>query len=73
MRSVVRWASLGGCREERRPSPWRDRAAAESLTLFEDMRRGLVNEGQATLRWLITLLIIRITMIIVMIVVVVMI
>ena len=37
-------------REERRPSPWRDRPAHESLALFEDMRRGLVDEGAATLR-----------------------
>ncbi|GAX82347.1 hypothetical protein CEUSTIGMA_g9776.t1 [Chlamydomonas eustigma] len=32
------------------PSPWRDRPIAESLSLFEDMRRGLVDEGAATLR-----------------------
>lgn len=31
-------------------SPWRDRPIAESLALFEDMRRGLVDEGKATLR-----------------------
>jgi glutaminyl-tRNA synthetase len=37
-------------RERREPSPWRDRPAAESLALFEDMRRGLVDEGGATLR-----------------------
>ncbi|BDA41649.1 Glutamine-tRNA ligase [Coccomyxa sp. Obi] len=37
-------------REERRPSPWRDRPVEESLKLFEDMRRGLVDEGKATLR-----------------------
>ena len=37
-------------REERRPSPWRDRPAAESLALFKDMRRGLVDEGAASLR-----------------------
>ena len=37
-------------REARAPSPWRDRPAAESLALFEDMRRGLVDEGAATLR-----------------------
>eukprot|EP00892_Ulva_mutabilis_P008053 jgi/Ulvmu1/561/UM001_0569.1 len=37
-------------REERGFSPWRDRPVAESLRLFEDMRRGLVDEGTATLR-----------------------
>lgn len=37
-------------REKREPSPWRDRPIAESLQLFEDMRRGLVDEGKATLR-----------------------
>ena len=31
-------------------SPWRDRPIAESLKLFEDMRRGLIEEGKATLR-----------------------
>ena len=37
-------------REKREPSPWRDRPVAESLALFDDMRRGLVDEGKATLR-----------------------
>ena len=37
-------------RKELKPSPWRDRPASESLRLFEDMRRGLVDEGEATLR-----------------------
>ena len=37
-------------RERREGSPWRDRPIAESLALFEDMRRGLVDEGTATLR-----------------------
>ncbi|XP_059622041.1 probable glutamine--tRNA ligase [Phlebotomus argentipes] len=37
------------------PSPWRDRPAAESLLLFEDMRRGKIAEGAATLRMKITL------------------
>lgn len=37
-------------RERREPSPWRDRPVQESLQLFEDMRRGLVDEGKATLR-----------------------
>lgn len=31
-------------------SPWRDRPISESLKLFEDMRRGLIEEGKATLR-----------------------
>ena len=38
------------CRKSREGSPWRDRPIAESLALFEDMRRGLVDEGKATLR-----------------------
>ena len=37
-------------REKREPSPWRDRPKEESLKLFEDMRKGLVDEGTATLR-----------------------
>lgn len=37
------------------PSPWRDRPTAENLILFEDMRNGLIDEGQATLRMKITL------------------
>ena len=37
-------------RELREPSPWRERPISESLKLFEDMRRGLVDEGAATLR-----------------------
>ena len=39
------------CREERKASPWRDRPVEESLRLFEEMRRGMVDEGKATLRW----------------------
>ncbi len=39
------------CREAREPSPWRDRPAEESLRLFGDMRRGLLDEGAATLRF----------------------
>lgn len=31
-------------------SPWRDRPIAESLKLFDDMKRGLIDEGKATLR-----------------------
>jgi len=38
------------CREAREPSPWRDRPAEVSLRLFSDMRRGLLDEGSATLR-----------------------
>eukprot|EP00898_Chlorokybus_atmophyticus_P007746 jgi/Chlat1/7973/Chrsp69S07406 len=37
-------------REQHKDSPWRDRPIAESLKLFEDMRRGLMAEGSATLR-----------------------
>ncbi|PNH09069.1 Glutamine--tRNA ligase [Tetrabaena socialis] len=37
-------------REKREPSPWRERPIEESLRLFEDMRRGMVDEGKATLR-----------------------
>nr|XP_006822206.1 PREDICTED: glutamine--tRNA ligase [Saccoglossus kowalevskii] len=32
------------------PSPWRDRPVEESLTLFEDMKKGKLEEGEATLR-----------------------
>ena len=28
------------------PSPWRDRPMEESLGLFEDMRKGKINEGK---------------------------
>lgn len=31
-------------------SPWRDRPIAESLKLFDDMKRGMIEEGKATLR-----------------------
>uniref|UniRef100_A0A3B6RR64 glutamine--tRNA ligase n=2 Tax=Triticum aestivum TaxID=4565 RepID=A0A3B6RR64_WHEAT len=37
-------------RENNLDSPWRDRPIEESLKLFEDMRRGLIAEGAATLR-----------------------
>lgn len=37
-------------REKKEPSPWRDRPIEESLKLFEDMRKGLFDEGAATLR-----------------------
>lgn len=32
------------------PSPWRNRPIKESLALFEDMRKGKIDEGAATLR-----------------------
>lgn len=31
-------------------SPWRDRPIEESLKLFNDMKRGMIDEGKATLR-----------------------
>ncbi|XP_020114560.1 glutamine--tRNA ligase isoform X2 [Ananas comosus] len=37
-------------REKQMNSPWRDRPIAESLKLFDDMKRGLIDEGKATLR-----------------------
>ncbi|KAI4369007.1 hypothetical protein MLD38_017502 [Melastoma candidum] len=37
-------------REKKMDSPWRDRPIAESLKLFEDMKRGMIEEGKATLR-----------------------
>ncbi|CAL4154738.1 unnamed protein product, partial [Meganyctiphanes norvegica] len=37
------------------PSPWRDRPRAESLQLFEDMKNGKFDEGEATLRLKLTL------------------
>eukprot|EP00899_Mesostigma_viride_P004950 jgi/Mesvir1/14456/Mv11503-RA.2 len=37
-------------REKKMDSPWRNRPVEESLRLFNDMRRGLVPEGAATLR-----------------------
>lgn len=37
------------------PSPWRDRPIDENLQLFEDMKNGKIDEGQATLRMKITL------------------
>ena len=36
-------------------SPWRDRPAAESLQLFQDMKNGKIDEGAATLRLKVTL------------------
>ena len=41
---------LKAYREERRDSPWRDRPVAESLRIFDEMRRGLWDEGTVTLR-----------------------
>jgi len=37
------------------PSPWRDRPRAESRQLFEDMKNGKFEEGEATLRLKVTL------------------
>ncbi|XP_071448775.1 probable glutamine--tRNA ligase [Hetaerina americana] len=37
------------------PSPWRERPVEESLTLFEDMKNGKLDEGEATLRLKLTL------------------
>ncbi|THG07446.1 hypothetical protein TEA_023988 [Camellia sinensis var. sinensis] len=37
-------------REKRMNSPWRDRPIEESLKLFDDMKRGIIEEGKATLR-----------------------
>ncbi|XP_623880.1 probable glutamine--tRNA ligase isoform X2 [Apis mellifera] len=37
------------------PSPWRNRPISESLQLFEDMKSGLLEEGEATLRMKVTL------------------
>lgn len=37
-------------REKKMNSPWRNRPVAESLKLFDEMRRGMIEEGKATLR-----------------------
>ncbi|KAL1198349.1 Glutamine--tRNA ligase, cytoplasmic [Cardamine amara subsp. amara] len=37
-------------REKKMNSPWRERPIEESVKLFDEMRRGLIEEGQATLR-----------------------
>ncbi|XP_043260696.1 probable glutamine--tRNA ligase isoform X1 [Colletes gigas] len=37
------------------PSPWRDRPISESLQLFQDMKDGLLEEGEVTLRMKLTL------------------
>lgn len=31
-------------------SPWRDRPIEESLRLFDEMKKGMIDEGKATLR-----------------------
>ena len=41
---------ISASRAAKTDSPWRNRPVEESLQLFEDMRRGLVAEGAATLR-----------------------
>jgi len=41
---------IAKCRENKAPSPWRDRPIRESLELFEQMRQGRFKEGEATLR-----------------------
>ncbi|WIA16884.1 hypothetical protein OEZ85_013812 [Tetradesmus obliquus] len=43
-------AEIEESREQGLPSPWRERSIEENLRLFEDMRRGLYKEGEATLR-----------------------
>ncbi|CAK9291915.1 unnamed protein product [Gordionus sp. m RMFG-2023] len=37
------------------PSPWKDRDVVINLTLFEDMKKGKIEEGMATLRMKVTL------------------
>ena len=37
-------------REILAPSPFRERSVEENLRLFEDMRRGLFDEGECVLR-----------------------
>uniref|UniRef100_A0A7N0V8P5 glutamine--tRNA ligase n=1 Tax=Kalanchoe fedtschenkoi TaxID=63787 RepID=A0A7N0V8P5_KALFE len=37
-------------REKKMNSPWRDRPIAESLRLFDEMKKGEIEEGKATLR-----------------------
>lgn len=37
-------------REKKMDSPWRNRPIEESLQLFEEMKRGMIDEGKATLR-----------------------
>lgn len=37
-------------REKKMNSPWRERPIEESLKLFDEMKRGMIEEGKATLR-----------------------
>lgn len=37
-------------RERKMNSPWRDRPIEESLRLFDEMKKGMIDEGKATLR-----------------------
>ena len=37
-------------REKKMNSPWRDRPISESLKLLDEMKRGMIEEGKATLR-----------------------
>ncbi|XP_010320759.1 glutamine--tRNA ligase isoform X2 [Solanum lycopersicum] len=37
-------------REKKMNSPWRDRPIEESLRLFDEMKKGMIDEGKATLR-----------------------
>ncbi|KAL7719490.1 glutamine--tRNA ligase [Entamoeba marina] len=41
---------ISASRENRTPSPWRDRSIEENLALFKKMCQGRFNEGEATLR-----------------------
>lgn len=43
-------AEIEEFRDKGLPSPWRERSIQDNLRLFEDMRRGLYAEGEATLR-----------------------
>ena len=43
-------AEIEASREAGTPSPWRERSIEENLKLFDDMRKGLYKEGEATLR-----------------------
>lgn len=41
--------------QDQKPSPWRNRPIHESLQLFQDMKNGKLDEGEATLRLKLTL------------------
>ncbi|GMR47948.1 hypothetical protein PMAYCL1PPCAC_18143, partial [Pristionchus mayeri] len=41
--------------QDQKPSPWRERPVHESLQLFQDMKNGKLEEGEATLRLKLTL------------------